>query len=258
MAYDPNTGGIVLFSGYQQTNDTWLFDNTDWVQQFPATSPSARYDHSMTTDLARSRVVTFGGPGIADTWEWDGTTWQNRTPAVMPVARSDTYLAYDWATERVVMFGSSVTAETWSYGPTTPASYSITGTGCPGTNNLSPQLSNAGRPWLGETLAVTIGNLPGNSLAFMTTGFSNTTSLFGPLPVSLASFGMPGCQLQVDASIVLFLVVSNGSAVWSLPIPNDGGLLGVQFYNQAGNLDAGANAAGVTISNAGAAVIGGR
>ena len=258
MAYDPNTGGILLFSGYQQSNDTWLFDGTDWVQQFPATSPSARYDHSMTTDLLRNRIVMFGGPGAADTWEWDGSNWQNRAPATQPPARSDTYLAYDWVLEQVVMFGSSAIAETWTYGAATPGLYTTSGTGCPGTNSLPPRIGSTERPWLGETFDAVIDQLPAVSIAFMTTGFSNTTSAFGPLPLNLAPFGLPGCLLQIDPAITLLVIGSGGSAIWSRPVPNDAGLLGVSFYNQAAAIDTGANTAGLTVSNAARATIGGK
>jgi len=78
------------------------------------------------------------------------------------------------------------------------------------------------------------------------------------LPLALLPFGMPGCLLQVDPAITQLLIGSGGSAAWSLNVPNDAGLLGVQFFNQGAAIDPGANAAGVTVSNAGAAVIGGK
>ena len=44
MAYDPATGDMVLFGGYNsagtgQTNDTWTWNGTTWTQQSPATTP---------------------------------------------------------------------------------------------------------------------------------------------------------------------------------------------------------------------------
>jgi hypothetical protein len=258
MAYDPVTGGLLLFSGYLQGADTWLFNGTDWVQLAPATVPSARYDHAMATDLARNRLVMFGGPGAADTWEWDGSSWLSRTTTTLPQARSDTWLCYDWIRERVVMFGSVAVPETWVYAPTNPASYTTSGSGCPGTNTQAPLLATADRPWLGEPFEVTVSQLPAASLMVFLLGFSNTTWALGALPFDLAVFGMPGCLLQVDPAGSVFVAGSGGSATWSLGVPNNAGLLGLQFHNQAGAIDPGANAAGFTVSNAGAGLIGGK
>ncbi|HEX5053340.1 MAG TPA: kelch repeat-containing protein [Planctomycetota bacterium] len=258
MAFDTVTGNMLLFSGYLQTNDTFLFDGTNWVQQFPATSPPARYDHTMETDLARNRVVLYGNLNAADTWEWNGATWIDRTSLPMPAPRVDTYLAYDWVREEMTMFGSSPTPETWRYAPVTPATYTVAGGGCPGTNGLSPSLSTTLRPWLGETFAVTIGQLPNNSIALMISGLSDTMWALGSLPASLAAIGMPGCLLQVDPFLIDAILPVGNTAVWMLPIPQAATLLGAQFFNQGGALDVGANAANLIVGNHGAAVIGGK
>jgi hypothetical protein len=144
MAYDTVSGNMILFSGWQQINDTWVFDGADWLLAAPATSPPARYDHSIETDYSRNRIVLFGRAGTSYTWEWDGTTWIDRTPATLPAPRVDTYLAYDWVREEVTMFGSVPTPETWRYAPTDPASYVVTpGGGCVGTTGTAPALSSS-------------------------------------------------------------------------------------------------------------------
>jgi hypothetical protein len=89
-------------------------------------------------------------------------------------------------------------------------------------------------------------------------GFTNASWALGPLPFDLGAFGMPGCQLQVDPAGTLFVAGSGGRAVWTFTVPNRAALLGLQFHNQAGVVDPGANAAGFTVSNAGAGVIGGK
>ncbi|MCB9876202.1 MAG: hypothetical protein H6835_01260 [Planctomycetes bacterium] len=259
MAYDPVNQGLLLFSGYQQTNDTWVFDGTDWTQLLPATSPSARYDHSMVTDRGRDRIVTFGGPGAADQWEWDGTNWLQRTPATLPSARSDTYLAYDQVREEVLMFGSSAVPETWRYAVTNSASFTTMGSGCPGTLGQAPVLSSTMRPWIDTTFAVDVGPVPANTIVLMVYGLSDTvSSVFGALPVSLASLGMPGCTLQVDSVLVDAFVAVGISGTWLRPLPDDAALLGRQIFCQGAALDLGANAFGAIVADHGVMTIGGK
>ena len=259
IAFDPVNNGLLLFSGYQQPADTWLFDGTDWTQLMPVTSPSARYDHSMVTDPVRRRIVMFGGPGAADQWEWDGSNWLQRSPATLPAARSDTYLAYDEDREEVLMFGSSPTPETWRYAPTHNATVSISGAGCAGSLGQAPVLGPMTRPWIGETFSTRILPVPANTIALMIYGFSDTFSpTLGPLPVSLAGIGMPGCTLQVDSVLIDSFPAAGTVAIWNLPLPNSAALLGGKIYCQGAALDPGANAFGAIVSNHAELTIGGK
>src|SRR6185312_10445102 len=77
MAYDEARGVTVLFGGFvcqssaacvrqnpgneQIYGDTWEWDGTSWTQKLPLVSPDARYDHTMTYDPVRRRVVLFAG-----------------------------------------------------------------------------------------------------------------------------------------------------------------------------------------------------
>ncbi len=259
MAWDPVSGHMILFSGFQQAADTWQFDGTDWVQLSPPTSAPARFDHAMTTDLSRDRIVMFGRSAVADTWEWDGATWIDRTNASVPSPRVDTYLSYDWVREEITMFGSVATPETWRYAPTNPASFTPQGLpGCNGTNGQPPVLSSQDRPWIDEPFEVDIGQLPTNGIGLMVSGLSDTTSALGPLPVDLGLIGMPGCPLQVDPILIDAVLAIGTQATWVLNIPDDPTLLSQVIYSQCGALDIGANAAGLTTGNYGAAVIGGK
>ena len=97
LVYDAALGQLVLFGG-EGTGaqslplaDTWTWDGTNWTQQHPATSPSARLNMSMAYDATTRTVVLFGGddqkapvPTLADTWTWDGTTWTRQSPATAP------------------------------------------------------------------------------------------------------------------------------------------------------------------------------
>lgn len=256
MAYDPVNDGLLLFSGYLQTNDTWLFNGSNWVQLFPTTSPSARYDHSMVTDPVRNRIVTFGGPGPADTWEWNGSTWIQRSTPTVPTARSDTYLAYDIVREEIVMYGSVAVPETWRYKPTWPATVTTAGAGCPGTLGFATT-STVDRPWLGETFEAFVGPVAAPTFCLMAYGLSNTTSGLGPLPLPLAFFGMPGCELQVDPAVLDAFLAPTGFGLWQRPIPNAAALLGGVIYAQGFAADA-VNAAGLIATNHIAMTLGGK
>ncbi len=253
MAFDPVGGGVVLFSGYLQGADTWYFDGVDWALRTPSASPPARYDHTMATDLVRGRVVLFGGTANADTWEWDGATWIQRTPTLLPPGRYDNCLVYDLLADRVVMWGGIVgNPDLWEYRNTTPATYATFGQGCPGSSSQTPRLAAGGRPWLGETLAVTVDRLPaGAAFGFMVVGHGNTSWNGLPLPFDLGGFGMPGCPLLVDPAASVLLGSAGGIVTWNLALPNQPTLAGIRFHNQYFSLDPGANAAGVAVSNGG-------
>ncbi|MFK7740781.1 MAG: kelch repeat-containing protein [Planctomycetota bacterium] len=258
MAYDPVNGGLLIFSGYLQADDTWRFDGTDWQQLTPTTSPAARYDHSMVTDTARNRIVMFAGASPSDTWEWDGSDWLQRTPASLPAPRLDTYLAYDLVREEVLMYGSVQQPEMWSYAVTDSATFTTNGSGCAGSAG-TPVITTAERPWLGETFTVQISPVPNNGIGLMLYGLSDTSSsVWGPLPTSLAAAGLPGCDLQVDPALIDVFVANGNTATWSRPLPNDPQLLGGQIYCQGAALDPGVNAFGAVVANYGVMTIGGK
>ncbi len=126
--------------------------------------------------------------------------------------------------------------------------------GCPGSLGV-PTIAASGNPTLGSTLSLTVNNLPTSGM-IMCTGFSNTNSLFGPLPFDATVLGAPGCFLRVSTEAVLFLQGAGNTAVWNLTIPNDPALGGIFFFNQALAGDPLANALGAVASNATAMVTG--
>jgi len=134
MAYDIARGKVVLFGGSTGTYDgeTWEWDGTSWAEKIPKDpegdgNPSARQNHAMAFDIARGRIVLFGGLAGSfsdETWEWDGTSWAKKIPADLeadgnPSARCGHAMAYDIARERVVLFGGSAggspNEQTWEW-----------------------------------------------------------------------------------------------------------------------------------------------
>ena len=71
MTYDPATGKIVLFGGYNATlgylGDTWVWDGANWSQA-PPIAPSARTGAAAAYDPYSNAVMLFGGGGNGDTW----------------------------------------------------------------------------------------------------------------------------------------------------------------------------------------------
>ena len=76
--------------------------------------------HAMVYDIARERVVLFGGsdPGfyVDETWEWDGRRWDRRTTsAATPPLQLTPALAYDYSRRRTVHFCEGAQRETWEW-----------------------------------------------------------------------------------------------------------------------------------------------
>lgn len=135
-------------------------------------------------------------------------------------------------------------------------SYLPYGAGCAGSAG-TPTLAATGgsRPVLGATLSVTLGNLP-QGVAVMAMGFSDTSYPPFSLPLSLATFGMPNCDLLAAPFATQLVLGAGNSAVWTLGIPNNAALAGILFFNQGFSLDPGFNPTGLTVSNGGKGRIG--
>jgi hypothetical protein len=82
MAYDETQGQVVLFGGLDSNGDmladTWVWNGTDWTQDYFKDGPVARFGAGMAFDEAEGQVVMFGGDSVdnipsgllSDTWVW--------------------------------------------------------------------------------------------------------------------------------------------------------------------------------------------
>jgi hypothetical protein len=130
----------VLFGGWNPSTylgDTWEWNGVAWTARTPASSPSPRLAHAMAYDVARARVVLFGGAvgsgsGVDDdeTWEWDGVNWTQMQPAVRPPPRRGANMTYDPTRGVCVLFGGGVTPsgspvldDTWEWNGSTWTQY---------------------------------------------------------------------------------------------------------------------------------------
>ncbi len=141
MAYDSDRQMLMLFGGLGSTvlttaplRDTWEWNGTAWTQRTPAGSPTARQNHAMTYDVARKKVVLYGGTNLSDFWEWDGNNWTMRTvAAVWPGVQAGHAMTYDSTRQKVVLFGTSNSIWEWDgtvwvkFAPTTKPTWASQG-----------------------------------------------------------------------------------------------------------------------------------
>jgi hypothetical protein len=133
MAYDPNSGRIVMFGGTPYTysfenslSDTWTWDGANWnLESPPSGSPPARNNHVLSYDATLWRVVMFGGGNntdgtLSDTWEWTGSDWIEPQVLLVRSPAATHAQEYEPFSGRTMVFGghdgNGPLDETWFYG----------------------------------------------------------------------------------------------------------------------------------------------
>ena len=249
MVAMPSRGEVVLVTH----NRTWTWDGSDWTDR-GSVPFTAIEDYALAYLPERDRVVMHGGrnysqigaPKVSSVFEWNGTSWQTATVAGSPV-RADHRLVEGPEQQLYLMPDNPLAL--YRYGSVAMSASEAYGTGCLGTAGL-PQLAAKAwqRPRLAETFTVEgAGMPPGIALAIL--GFRDDQWAGQPLPLSLASVGMPGCAALLEPFDVLGALPVGGRATWNLFVPNDPALLGIDFYLQGLVLDAPANVFGATVTN---------
>jgi len=221
----------------------------------------------MAWDPHSNRVLMFGGRAGAnplsgyrdEVFDWDGSTWTQRHFATQPSARAFHGMAHNPLTDEIVVLAGGnasafFLADAWVYPGQIAAGAVAYGAGCGGLSLVS-----TATPVLGQTATSELRRTAPFNLAFMAIGFNRTN--WGPhaLPFSLAGYGMPGCSLHHDFSLILFspcTITAPGVAVHSIAIPVIPSITGFGFYLQGWVPDPPANAAGVITSNGLALMIG--
>lgn len=155
-----NTGGTIGTGGITGTGGNTTI--TGWINRTPSplplSWPEVRSEHAMAYDVARNKVVMYGGwrgsgnYRLDETWEWDGTagTWTNRTPSprpsTWPLATVGSAIAYD-GHGGVFMFGGFASGLAWLNGAWEWKG--ATGTWTNLTPASIPALWPASRAWYG-------------------------------------------------------------------------------------------------------------
>jgi N-acetylneuraminic acid mutarotase len=136
MEYDPASGRVIMWGGYEPTIDTWAYDPAAnaWTNLHPAgDAPSARNGARMVYDPSSGRMILFGGrvgetECLGDTWAYDpeGNTWMELHPTgSLPSPRDAYSMVYDPTSARMVLFGGrsydpvpeTLYNDTWAYDP---------------------------------------------------------------------------------------------------------------------------------------------
>lgn len=262
MCFAANVGRAVLFGGYdpatvQAVDTTWLYDGITW-QAAPVAGlrPQPRIHASMAYDAARGVCVLVGGYStitgapLTDTWEFDGNGWQE-WPSAFFNGTELAGLAYDVGHENLVRFGGLGSLSGWPDGATwLYGAFTTTyGQGCAGSNGV-PLLQSTTIPMLGFTWHLQLSNLvPTVPFAVVVLGLTNQPG------ISLAPIGMPGCSAFVSPDLFVALPAA-GQAQFATHVPANPGLFLAHVFAQGLSLDAAANPAGLTVSNAVQAVLG--
>ncbi|GAC1507576.1 MAG: hypothetical protein NVS1B3_08060 [Candidatus Dormibacteraceae bacterium] len=115
-------GGVaVINGGGKSMAETWLWNGQSWTKSNGA-GPSARAYAVMDYDVARDKVILYGGQydeaakspvSLFDMWLWDGVQWALNSSAPAPILRWPIGV-YDVARSNFVLFGTGNSGpETW-------------------------------------------------------------------------------------------------------------------------------------------------
>ena len=209
-------------------------------------------------DSARMRVTaymnsTFVGTNTV-TARFPGT-WPTETLAcAFPQGFNNVVIHYDAKPPACQDYGKIFLAENMRITLAEVASFTPFGTGCPGSGGVPTLDSNPGSlPWLGYQFTALLKNLgtnPGANLPFLFLGDSRTAWNTFTLPLDLTFLGMTNCTLYVNPLVAFGLVNANGSATWTVSIPNSPSVMGIPLFNQGGVTSTGTNPLGIVMSNA--------
>jgi len=270
MTGDPS-GGVLLLGGRDTSQllaDHWRWQNGSWQQVGAAPGLAAQYQAVACHDLQRNQTVAVIG---SQTWIWDGTNWvQGQSVPFSPSGPLATAIVWRPETRTVLILESSqytrATAEwdgtQWTLlGPAhpsssiapqlvsdfenqrvwnlsypfgglsvftaTPAQADRFGYGC--AFGATPGLSADGRPRLGNAaFAIDTVTLLPNAPLLLAIGFTEQGQHLGS-----------GCVVWIAQPPAIHFLAADaaGHARFSLPIPAQSSLLGVQLLAQAAVFD---------------------
>jgi len=186
-------------------------------------------------DSARMRVTAFRGSvqvGTNTHTAQNPGTWPVDTLAcAFPQGFDNVVIHYDAPPPTCHDYGVIFICDNMNITLAPAGAFTMAGPGCAGSLPASTLVANE-VPRIGTLLQVTVDHLPLDA-AFLFTGYSNTVSAFGPLPLDASVLGMPGCTGYASIDAVNFLNGSGGAAVFSLNVPHSLALVGMRVWQQA-------------------------
>ena len=122
MAWDPSTGGMILFGGEDAIaspapaprSDTWLFLSGVWIPLSPTATPPGRRFHSLVTRRDAGDIIMVAGDDASvtpqvrhlDVWRWNGQNWNSiPTNGTIPHGTTANQAVYDELRQRLVLTG---------------------------------------------------------------------------------------------------------------------------------------------------------
>lgn len=258
LAYEPTTGGAILFGGSIGLNpgtffgDTWRWLPSGWSQLGVSPAPSPRTAAAVASDTARGRIVLWGGVGATasfdDTWEWDGVGWQLQNPPHRPPLGQWQSMAFEPSLGVVVLLVRpsflSQTMETWVWTTTdwvrvdTPTRlHAVPGIGviaAPGrvfahdgehlyALTMHPPLVEsygAGCPGGALRLVADAWPRPGTSeFALASSGHAPNATVLHVVGTARAALPVGGCTLLVQPGGPLVATLADGHGISHLPLP---------------------------------------
>ena len=241
MASGP--GEILLSGGGPPLSSTqvWRWDGSNWSLLQAVAPFGNRVYPALVHDPVRNRYLMFGGLDALgfqrrDTWQLAAGQWTELPTSRNPFFNVSISSAFHPASGRWVA--------TWSNGSPSPYGSSSTaefgsdlayvdgyGIGCNTTagGSLGPLTIELldGQPRPGDTAVFRVTTALG--LRLLAIGWSDTVAPFGTLPFPLTAIGAgSGCSLWQSTDVILPMP----SPVIPLAIPNQSGLIGIEFYVQ--------------------------
>jgi hypothetical protein len=252
LAYDPASAQLVLFGGYDGTNEdngTWTWNGTTWAQTDDSgyagctnacpSSPTGRQSGVLAYDPATAQLVLFGGLNASDktlddTWTWNGATWAQTddsgsagcttscpsSPPALDQAGSD----FDPAIGELVVFGGNDGTNndngTWTWNGATWSQIDDSGspgctTGCP-----SSPSGRAGAALIYDTASAQL-------LVFGGAGPSTDADTWDLVPPSPTSTGWAQVNATANATARFTAVMAYDPATAQLVL--FGGLSSTQY-----------------------------
>lgn len=260
--WNPSDGEIVVRSLARGGLETmWSWDGNQWVTRW-AGQMSFLIGVTFGADADVGGIVgTYvetGSAGLANrTRLWRAGSWASLTPAPdLPPGSYFVSMSQDPDTGRVLGFSADATGPYWTLdldAGSVSAEFGFHGAGCTGSAGTAGISAVGGSlPRFGETFVCEIAPLPTHRLAVTwgLIGRSDDHSSWGvPLPIDLTRIGMARCLQRTSAEWDFRLQNEQGRALWSIPVPSDGALEGVELFLQAVVLDPAANPRGIVLSD---------
>ena len=205
MVYDPTTGQIVLFGGFADIFQTWVygFDSGqyNWKNVTPGYSPPGRDASAMAFDPCTGKVIIFGGYGgsgdLNDTWAYDATTntWTNLNPSNPPSVRDSCLMVFDPNIGQIVLFGGYYNGnnlnDTWAFNTVSNSWHELTTTNAPSERYGYGMVFN---PTTGQINLFAGGYFTGSDPATVnneTWAFDDSDSSMGKYTWTQLSFDLP-------------------------------------------------------------------